>query len=223
MTADFIENLAERLQRPLPGEAAHSRFSPRPPRSAPLSRGVPEDARRAAALILLYPHTESAVPASPSAYSLPLTVRHANLPDHAGQISLPGGRIDAGELAEAAAVREAEEEIGVDPAAVRILGSLTPLYVLVSRFLITPFVGVAVARPAFRPAEREVSALLEVSLDQLRDVDNLHWGHRTREGYMIDFPYFDVGDHHVWGATAMILGEFLSLFDEGFSPPDLPR
>jgi 8-oxo-dGTP pyrophosphatase MutT (NUDIX family) len=221
--ADFIEQLASQLQEPLPGEAAHARFSPRPPRSKPFSRGVPADARHAAALILLYPSANTGTPSSISAYSLPLTVRHASLPDHAGQISLPGGRIDAGETAEAAALREAEEEIGVDPASVRVLGSLTPLFVLVSRFVITPFVGVTPVRPAFRLAAREVSALVEVPVDHLRDVQNLHWGNRTREGYIVDFPYFRLDDHQVWGATAMILGEFLSLFDTDFTPPALPR
>ncbi len=159
-------------------------------------------------------------------------MRRSDLPDHAGQISLPGGRIDEGETAEAAALREAAEEIGVDPSSVRILGSLTPLYVLVSRFVITPFVGVTSTRPNFRPAEREVAALIEAPLHQLRNPDNLHWGHRTREGYLVDFPYFSLPDpsappghatHQVWGATAMILGEFISLIDEDFTPTERPR
>jgi 8-oxo-dGTP pyrophosphatase MutT (NUDIX family) len=175
-------------------------------------RDTPPDARPAAALILLYP-TEHG-------YSIPLTVRHSDLPHHPGQISLPGGRIDQNETAEAAALREAHEEIGVDPREVCVLGSLTPLYVLVSRFVITPFVGVAAARPHFVPAEREVEELIEVPVDHLRDRRNISWGHRTREGYLIDFPYFHVASHHVWGATAMMLGEFVSLLEEGFAPAE---
>lgn len=187
---------------------------------------MPADARQAAALILLYPpdagpegpalrekdHPEGRTFRSGHAsYSIPLTVRHADLPDHAGQISLPGGRIDAGETAEAAALREAHEEIGVDPASVRILGSLTPLYVMVSRFVVTAFVGVVTTRPDFQPASREVAELLEVPLSQLHDPALLKWGTRTREGYIVDFPYFEIGDHQVWGATAMMLGELITL------------
>lgn len=225
---DLVAHLSERLRQPLPGEAAHARFSPHPPRGGSFARNAPANARQAAALILLYPQVKG----DPSSYALPLTVRHADLPDHAGQISLPGGRIDSDETAEAAALREAAEEIGVDPSSVRILGSLTPLYVLVSRFVITTFVGVAAERPDFQLAEREVAALIEVPLHQLRNRENLHWGHRTREGYLVDFPYFRLPnagapqgqeDHQVWGATAMILGEFISLIDEDFKPTERPR
>ena len=212
--AELIARLDARLQQPLPGEAAQARFSPRLARGRAMSRTVPQDARRAAALILLYPSDDSA-----TSYSLPLTVRRADLPDHAGQISLPGGRIDVGETAEAAALREAAEEIGVMPGDIRILGALTPLYVLVSRFVVTPFIGVAPRRPDFQLAEREVAELIEAPLHHLSDPRTLHWGHRTREGYLLDYPYFRLGDHEVWGATAMILGEFFSLLDDGFAPP----
>ena len=239
---DLAVYLTTRLKDTLPGEAAQARFSPRLPRQGPFARETPANARQAAALILLYPRDQHRagprpavvagdlqVPGPAQSYAIPLTLRRTDLPDHAGQISLPGGRIDDGETAVAAALREAEEEIGVDPSSVRILGSLTPLYVLVSRFVITPFVGVISARPTFRLAEREVSELLEIPLDQLRDRDNLHWGHRTREGYLIDFPYFNITtpdaphdqpSHQVWGATAMILGEFISLIDNDFGPRD---
>ena len=120
------------------------------------------------------------------------------------------------------ALREAEEEIGVDPARIEILGALTPLYVMVSRFVVTPFVGVVDARPDFRIAESEVAELLEAPVNVLGDRNRLRWGHRTREGYLIDFPYFDFTGHQVWGATAMMLGEFLSLVDADFGPPPHP-
>ena len=221
---DFVALVSARLSEPLPGATAHSRFSPRPPRRDPFLRDVPSDARQAAALILLYPciPETSGRRLQASDYSLPLTVRRADLPDHAGQISLPGGRIDVGETAEAAALREASEEIGVDPSLVHILGSLTPLYVQVSRFLIMPFVGVATARPHFRLDEREVAELIEAPIPQLQDPTNLQWGHRTREGYLIDFPYFDLDGHKVWGATAMMLGELLLLLNDDFGPPAQP-
>ncbi len=181
-------------------------MSPRQGRARPLTRDAPPEVRHAAALILLYP--------SGSEYKLPLTIRRDDLLHHPGQISLPGGGLDRGEPAEAAALREAGEEIGVDPAAVRILGSLTPLYVIVSGFVVTPFVGVVDARPAFRLEAREVAEILEVPLSELSDPRRRLWGNRTREGYLIDFPYFAVGtppNHEVWGATAMMLSEFVEL------------
>lgn len=223
MNTDLVARLTTRLREPLPGDEAHARFSPRPPRGGRLSRVAPPDVRHAAALILLYPNSGEAIREQEAAFSLPLTVRRADLPDHAGQISLPGGRIDVGETAEAAALREAAEEIGIDPARVQLLGSLTPLYVFVSRFLVTPFVGIADARPDFLPAPREVAEIIEVPVDQLRNRSNLQWGHRTREGYLIDFPYFRIADHQVWGATAMMLGEFMSLLDPGFGPSEINR
>ena len=171
----------------------------------PMLKEAPADVKHAAALILLVPHENE--------YFIPLTVRRPDLLHHPGQISLPGGGIDHGEMAEAAALREAEEEIGIDPATVRILGSLTPLYVIVSGFVVAPFVGVVESRPVFRPEAREVAEILEVPLADLKDPSRRLWGKRTREGYLIDFPYFLVGSsHQVWGATAMMLSEFVELF-----------
>jgi 8-oxo-dGTP pyrophosphatase MutT (NUDIX family) len=213
----FIDDLAARLKRPLPGADAQLKMSPAfaasaasarltPATARPLLKDAPENVKHAAALILLYP--------SESGFCLPLTVRRPDLLHHPGQISLPGGGLDHGELPEAAALREAEEEIGVDPLTVRVLGSLTPLYVIVSGFVVTPFVGVVEERPNFQPEAREVAEILEVPLEDLRDPDRRMWGNRTREGYLIDFPYFAVGPdrkHQVWGATAMMLAEFVEL------------
>lgn len=219
---DFLAALVDGLKEPLPGHDAQTKMSPRPPRGRPLKREAPSDARLAAALILLYPNATSDRRTSNS-LSLALTVRRADLSSHAGQISLPGGRIEPGESAQDAALREAAEEVGVDPRQVTILGALTPLYVMVSRFLVTPFVGIAGTRPAFQLDPREVAELIEVPVATLLDPAVLRWGHRTREGYLIDFPYFDVGNQQVWGATAMMLSEFLTIIDPRFSPSTLPQ
>lgn len=204
-----------------------------PASARPMLNDAPADVKHAAALILLFPESRPGLQSRRDAgadapaydrFSIPLTIRRPDLLHHPGQISLPGGGIDHGEMAEAAALREAEEEIGVDPASVRILGPLTPLYVIVSGFVVTPFVGVVGSRPAFRPETREVAEILEVPLSDLRDPSRRLWGKRTREGYLIDFPYFSVEDvahrgpgdggqpHQVWGATAMMLSEFVELF-----------
>jgi len=197
--------LRERLAGTLPGLEAQLRFMPTP---APARTGwkpgeFPSDARIAAGLLLLYPGEHGP--------SIALTVRASGLRRHPGQISLPGGATDPGETLVQAALREAHEEIGVDPAGVRILGELTPVYVLVSGFTLHPVVGITHHRPTFAPAAREVEAVLEVSVADLQDASRIRHGTRTREGVAIEYPYFDLLGHQVWGATAMILGEFICL------------
>ena len=199
--APLEATLRERLAGTLPGLDAQLRFMPTPPRTGWKPGEFPSDARIAAGLVLLYPGERGA--------SIPLTVRASGLKRHAGQISLPGGATDQGETLTQAALREAHEEIGVDPARVRILGELTPVYVLVSGFTLHPIVGITDARPEFRPAAHEVEEVIEVSIEDLQDASNIRHGTRTREGLAIEYPYFDLRGSHVWGATAMILGEFI--------------
>lgn len=201
--------LRGRLAGTLPGIEAQLRFAPSPVRSGWRPGYLPEDARIAAALILLYPHDGRIV--------VPLTVRDSGLARHAGQISLPGGASDPGETLAATAVREASEEIGVDPAAVRVLGELTPVHVIVSGFTLHPVVAVSDERPALVPAPGEVAEILEVAAEDLRDASRIRLGTRMREGVVVEYPYFDLSGHQVWGATAMVLGEFVSLLAD--APP----
>jgi len=136
-------------------------------------------------------------------------------------VSLPGGRLDDGESVEAAALREAHEEIGVAPGNVDVLGRLTPLVIPVSGFLLHPVVGAATSRPAFVLHEHEVEALIEVPLHELRRADAVRWDvrPRAREPYGdMDVPCFDVGSARVWGATAMVLAEFLAVLDAVSQP-----
>jgi 8-oxo-dGTP pyrophosphatase MutT (NUDIX family) len=198
------EALRVSLAGTLPGVEAQLRFAPTPSGSGWRADHYPEDARIAAALLLLYPRDSGDV-------AIPLTVRGSGLARHAGQISLPGGATDPGETLAQAALREAAEEIGVDPAAVRVLGELTPVHVLVSGFTVHPIVGVTDARPAFIAAPGEVEEIVEVSLDDLRDASRIRTGTRIREGVAVEYPYFDLAGHQVWGATAMVLGEFVCL------------
>jgi 8-oxo-dGTP pyrophosphatase MutT (NUDIX family) len=196
-------SLRERLAGTLPGVQAQLKFAPSPTRPGWRPGHFPEDSRTAAALLLLYPRDRD--------LAIPLTVRATGLARHAGQISLPGGATDPGETLSAAALREASEEIGVDPSTVRILGELTPVHVLVSGFTLHPVVGVTDRRPDFVAAPDEVDEILEVSLELLRDASRIGRGTRIREGVAVEYPYFDLLGHQVWGATAMVLGEFICL------------
>jgi 8-oxo-dGTP pyrophosphatase MutT (NUDIX family) len=204
-----VSGIAQALRdalRSLPGIDAQLRMAPTP-RVGWDPYSVPPGVRHAAALLLIYPGEEG--------LSVPLTVRGSALRKHTGQVSLPGGSVDEGESIEVAALRETAEEIGAAPAAVEILGRLTPLHIPVSGFLLHAVVGVTPARPAFRPAEWEVARLLEVPLDRLRDPGIIGRETRTRERpggpIQVEVPYFSVDGEKVWGATAMVLAEFLEV------------
>src|SRR4029077_8319877 len=152
--------LRERLAKTLPGIDAQIRFAPEMLKAAWRTGQLPAESRQAAALLLLYPHEDGAAVA--------LTVRDSNLARHPGQISLPGGATDPGETLAQAALREAAEEIGVDPSTVRILGELTPVHLLVSGFTLHPIVGLTHQRPTFVPAAHEVESVIEVSVADLQ-------------------------------------------------------
>jgi 8-oxo-dGTP pyrophosphatase MutT (NUDIX family) len=163
--------------------------------------------RPAAALLLVYPHAD--------AWHVPLTVRGSGLRHHTGQVSLPGGRLDhPGESVEDAALREANEEIGVLPDDVEILGRLTSIPVIVSGHLLQPVVGVASRRPVFTLAAHEVERLIELPVSRLLQPDAVAWEERVRmipPHGMMNVPYFEVDGARVWGATAMVLAEFGAL------------
>ena len=197
--------LRRALAGPLPGPDAQLRMAPRF-EGVPPPRVAESDFRPAAALLLLYPLDDQ--------WHVPLTVRGSRLRHHTGQVSLPGGRIDPGESPEEAALREAREEVAIEPGHVEVLGALTPLPIGVSRHLLHPIVGVAHRRPQFRVAEPEVERLVEVPLAAFQDPAALGYEQRPFSlppHTLMDVPYFDVGGVRVWGATAMVLAEFLAL------------
>lgn len=200
---DESVRLIERgFTQPLPGDAAHARLAPRPRREWPDGfdrRSI----RDAAALLLVFPVDARA--------HVVLTVRAGTLGRHGGQVSMPGGVIDPGETREHAALREAHEEIGVNPGSVRVLGLLTPLDITVSGFRLYPVVGVSPKRPRFIPAPGEVERVLEVDLDHLANPASVASRDVLRDGRTLTLPAFLVDGVEVWGATAMVLAEFLAL------------
>jgi 8-oxo-dGTP pyrophosphatase MutT (NUDIX family) len=198
---ELERTLLQALGRELPGTHVQGRLAPRLRDGGTLAR--PPGTRDAAALLLVFGKADRP--------HLVLTLRAPDLLYHADQVSLPGGAMEPGESPEAAALREAYEEIGVPREIVGIAGRLTPLHIPVSGFTLHPVVGIARETPAFVPAPGEVARVLEVPLDELCDPARLKSTTWVREGREYDVPYFDVMGQRVWGATAMVLSEFLWL------------
>jgi 8-oxo-dGTP pyrophosphatase MutT (NUDIX family) len=165
-------------------------------------------ARAAATLLLVYPGRGGEL-------TVPLTVRHADLRDHAGEISLPGGSVDADDAShEAAALREAEEEIGVDPASVAIAGVLDDVWIPVSNFELRPYVGMAAERPTLRPRADEVAEIVELPLRQLLAADAVSEELIEGPGWQLRAAVYRYQGHRIWGATARTLAMFAAVLKE---------
>jgi 8-oxo-dGTP pyrophosphatase MutT (NUDIX family) len=154
----------------------------------------------AAVLIPLYPEGDDLVAV--------FTERHSDLPQHAGEISFPGGRQDEpDEDLRATALREAEEEIGLRPDDVELVGALPPVGTFVTGYRIYPFVGLIEPGHAWKPQETEVARVLELSLSDLRR--GFEMQRLLRKGVPIKTPTYTVDGHLVWGATGRIVESLL--------------
>ena len=139
---------------------------------------------------------------------------------HAGQVAFPGGRRDEGEEALACALREAHEEVGLEPSAVRVLGRLDEYDTVVTGYRVTPIVGVIPYPYPFRMQEREVERLLFVPLRTLLDPANCSTRQREWQGASWTIHYYQAGDDVVWGVTAGMLRPLLA---EVRTLPSCPR
>ncbi|HEX5616213.1 MAG TPA: CoA pyrophosphatase [Acidimicrobiia bacterium] len=165
---------------------------------------VPSGARPAAVLLPLFEeHGEARVV---------LTKRPDTMPSHRGEIAFPGGKLEPTVDADlrAAALREAHEEIGLDPATVDVVARLDGIATVASQFVITPFVGMLAGRPALTPDPREVVRVFDVALSDLL-ADGVYREERWDTWRMdLDVHFYELVGETVWGATARILTGFLT-------------
>ena len=202
----WLNLLRTALARPLPGLSVQMGMAPVPRPGSDRIVDATLNCRRAGVLALLYPRDGE--------LCLVLTRRTDAVDTHRGQISLPGGSMDPGEDAASAALREAWEELAVDTGPLDVLGELSPLYIPPSGFCIYPVVAYAAERPNFVPNPGEVAEVLEVSLAHLLDPGTRGEETWPIRGADVRVPFYRVGHHKVWGATAMVLCELLALIQE---------
>ena len=198
----FITQLKITINKDLPGEESHQKMRVIYDQSIelPFSKinSIP-----AAVLILLYL-------ADNEIYFF-LTKRTDELKHHKGQISLPGGTQEGNEKLIDTALRETQEEIGINKTSISIIGTITPLFVPVTGFMIYPFIGYSLNKLNPKPDPVEVATIFSVNISDLLNKENRTTEQRNIRGYDVQVPYFKLNDYQVWGATSMILSEFRDL------------
>lgn len=210
MTDDLYYFLKARLNRDaLPGRPSQVKMAPIPKdeRNPTRKMEAPPEANDSSVLILIFPNDKD-VP------ELVLTLRTRGI-NHGGQLSFPGGRAEQGESTIETALREAREEIGINPEDVKIAGTISKLYVAHSDNHVTPVVGFLDYTPELTLNPNEVEEAFSVEIDSLLNKENLmveDWELHENATYRV--PYWDVHQVPLWGATAMMLSEFLELYRE---------
>jgi 8-oxo-dGTP pyrophosphatase MutT (NUDIX family) len=204
----LAETFDKRFKQPLPGLEAQLLMASRKRLNFKFPSGLRSSARPSGVLLLLYPKDEE--------ICFILMRRPDYTGVHSGQISLPGGKFEPGDRdLIATALREAKEEVGIKPSAVKIIGTLTPLYIPPSNYIVTPAVGWAERRPEFKADPREVDEMIEVRLSDFLDDRNVQSKRiKLFMGISANFPCFYIEGNIIWGATAMMLSEFREILKE---------
>ncbi|MTI19802.1 CoA pyrophosphatase [Fulvivirga sp. RKSG066] len=206
MLEDLVKHLSQKVNNGLPGMEAQQLMMPVESTRERFNLDK-KDVRRGGVLILLYQKEGSIF--------MPLTQRHDYGGTHGGQVSLPGGKFEEIDTdITSTALRETREEIGIAESQINVIGRLTDLYIPPSNFRVTPVIGYIKQKPAFEIDTFEVKELIEVRIDELLDLEKRKRKDITvRQGIKLNAPYFDLGGRVVWGATAMILSEFVTILD----------
>ncbi|MCK5029575.1 MAG: CoA pyrophosphatase [Bacteroidales bacterium] len=200
MFTDFFENLKEELKKDLPGEKAQVKMAP----DVRNHFKSTEKSLKAGVLILLYQKNQDL-------YVSFIQRTEYNGP-HSGQISFPGGKFEKNDknIIETA-LRESHEEIGINPEMVNIIGQLTPLYIPISNFIVYPVIGMYEGTPTFKTDPNEVAKIIEIKLQDLLNSDNCTSKEFKYGDLSFVAPIYSPNKLTIWGATAMMLSEFLEI------------
>jgi 8-oxo-dGTP pyrophosphatase MutT (NUDIX family) len=205
MFVDFIERLKTALQNPLPGEKAQFIMAPQGRINLPHS----DKSVSAAVLILLYPVNEEPW--------IVFIKRPEYNGFHSGQISFPGGKVEKTDIGlENTALRETFEELGVPVKNVQLIGKLSPLHIPISSFDVQPFVGFTMKKPDWKPDNAEVTYPVESPLKEFLNPDKVLKEIWTLRNVQTEVPFYSIKGEKIWGATAMMMSEFLNLDIVGF-------
>jgi 8-oxo-dGTP pyrophosphatase MutT (NUDIX family) len=200
--SSFIETLTNNLQNPLPGESAHQTMQALS--NSRLLSKPNQRTRKSAILILFYPYKNEIL--------FPLILRPAYDGVHSGQVAFPGGRYElSDENLVRTALREAQEEIGLRLTDVKVLGTLTEIFIPPSNFFVLPVVGCIPYRPDFFPDAREVEDIFEINLNEISDIQIVGSSDIMIRGEKVHAPHYEVQGYKIWGATAMMISELLSV------------
>ena len=205
----LISLLEDRLIVPLPGKEAQLKMSPQPVDLRRFESTLSDSFRKSGVLILFYQEG--------STTHFPLIKRPEYPGFHSGQIAFPGGKMeDDDESIIQTALREAEEEIGIDRKHVKVLGQLSDLYIPTSNFLVSPVVGFLKHRPKLVAEPQEVARIILTDLDCLLNPEiRKEKVFDFERGRRLNAPYYEIDGEVVWGATAMILSELIHLIEFG--------
>lgn len=206
-TKVFLEKLKVELSSTLPGVDAHLRLAPEM-RVNDLKLGItPDHAIESAVLIILYPYK--------SRLHTVVILRNEYDGAHSGQISLPGGKSEESDVDfEHTALREAQEEIGIIPSKMEIIGQLSRFYVRPSNFVINPYIAYSAQRPDFYPDATEVQRIIEIDVFDEINPDRIVKRNITfKNNLQVNAPGFEISGEFMWGATAMIFSELIQILN----------
>ena len=208
----FLESISKIKNIPLTGEDSHFKMVP-PFRRELLkeqSKAI-KKAKYAGVLALFYPDKYGQT-------SFVLILRKTYKGVHSAQVGFPGGKLEKNDKSlEEAAIRETVEEVGVQPNTIAIVRDLSQIYIPPSNFYVFPFIAITEKTPQFKKEEKEVEAIIEVSLKEFLD-DNALFEKKVKTSYSleIEVPAFKLNGYTVWGATAMMLSEIKDLLKQVF-------
>ncbi len=202
--SSVIQSIENELKKPLPGIQSQFKMAP----ESRIRTLIPESrqSKKSGVLLLLYYKNEI--------LKLVFIKRAVNNSVHSGQISFPGGKYDETDKdLMVTSLRETHEEIGVEPSDIQIIGNLTTLFIPVSNYIVFPVIGFCAKEPVFILNDSEVAGLIEIPLVHFLYGENCMLGSVEVRGTIYEVPLFKFGENQIWGATAMILSEFVELLN----------